>query len=376
MQMQFFLRPYPSEHPIVGGAIRRGARLAGLVVDAHMAKYGAASLGDLRKALPSHYEALVDPVTHKIRSEFFRKKGSYQSLPYYLAEQVGTRPPKLRELREHSDLIVSSVGAVQSDFSVTSLVTPALYTTPDAFPVGSATTAHTLTRDWSTRFVERHGREAILSVCIAANCLADVDAKRGLDEWLRTRRPKSIYLQLFDYDLGVNPVLDLGVTTFLRSLQTLGVERVIMSHGPAWVYFLAPFGVTAFVSGANYLASLKEEYLARDEEIGGITHNYYIARRFCRMTPEQATAAIDAGLIEACKCPACHGTVPAAQNDIREHYIHARVAECAALQKASNAVELLHTWAEEAEAFLSRADAEEIKVTGGPTPTLWRGVLP
>jgi hypothetical protein len=217
----------------------------------------------------------------------------------------------------------------------------------------------------------------MLSLCVAAPCLTDPDALIELDRFLTAIKPRAVYLVLFDFELGENPVLDAGVVEFVNRLRDGGVKEVLYSHAPSWVYFLEPHGLTSFVSGINFLTTLKrEDHLERKGGIAAITHNYYIPRRFCRMTPDQAIEAINSGIIDPCDCPACEGGVPDGQNLIREHYIHARATECRDLRRSGNPAALLREWAEGTEELLATADEEDIRVLGDPKPTQWRGTLP
>src|SRR5258708_6944008 len=193
--------------------------------------------------------------------------------------------------------------------------------------------------------------------------MTDPDALTELQQAVRRLGVRQVYLLVTDFELGNNATLDEGMRDLLQMLRDAGVVRILYSHAPAWVYFLEPHGVNGFVTGINYLSTLKQEYMTRREEIGGITHNYYVARRFCRMTPAQATDAINLGLIDACECPVCEGGVPDTTNAVREHYIHARAAECQELRRAHRASDVLRRWVEQTEEFLVQADAQDLKVS-------------
>jgi hypothetical protein len=82
-------------------------------------------------------------------------------------------------------------------------------------------------------------------------------------------------------------------------------------------------------------------------------------------------------LVDACDCMVCRVGVPDARNTIRQHYLHARAAECAELRTSSDPAHLLRQWAEETERFLVAVDAEGLRIVGDvPQPTQWRALLP
>lgn len=376
--MRFLIRPYNADGPRLLSAAKNKARFDGIVVDAHIAKFAGKAVTGTRAALEAAgAEFLLDPVTHKMRRSFFRaKKRSFGKLPYFFSADYGENSPPLSVLDARAAEGAKKVLDLQDEFEVTSYLSPYLHVDPTSF-MGKKLTPFSVGRKWAAEFLTiATDKPAFLSLCIAAECLTDPDSLVGIQEFLSQHKPAGVYLLLFDWDLGASPVLTTGVLEFLQYLRTSGVKRIIYSHAPTWVYFLAPHGVTDFVSGINYLTTLKKEYLEREEDIGGIVHNYYIPRRFCRMTPAEAEEAINLDIIEACECPACAGSVPVDVNLIREHYIHTRAAETQELRKAKNKSDLLRGWAEETENFLAQVESEELKVLGDPNPTQWRMTLP
>src|SRR4051794_12097827 len=93
------IRPYNADGPLLRAAIKKGARLDGIVIDAHIAKFARNAAIETREQLPDGVEFLVDPVTHKLQAPFFRAKPrTYQRLPYYFTKRYGTRAPKNQEL--------------------------------------------------------------------------------------------------------------------------------------------------------------------------------------------------------------------------------------------------------------------------------------
>jgi hypothetical protein len=312
-----------------------------------------------------------------MRRKFFRaKKRSFGKLPYFFSAEYGENSPPLNVLDARAALGAETVLDLQREFDATGYLSPYLHVDPTSF-TNKKITPFSVGRKWAAEFLKLStDRPALLSLCIDAECLTDPDSLTGIHEFLAEHKPTGVYLLLFDWDLGANPILTNGVLDFLHHLKSMGVQRIIYSHAPTWVYFLAPHGVTDFVSGINYLTTLKIEYLERENDINGIVHNYYVPNRFCRMTPAQAEEAINLGIIDACECPACGGSVPTDQNLIREHYIHARGAECQTLRKSKSVTDVLRDWADETEDFLAQVEAEDLKVLGDPNPTQWRMTLP
>lgn len=375
--MRFFARPYNADIRLLQAAFRRGTRLSGIVVDAHMWRMVRKALEDLRADIPHDGEVFLDPVTHKIDRPFFRKKPtSYRRLSYFLGAQIGTRAPTLSELDQHSSEIALSVFKIQHEFGVTSFLTPTLYVTPEAFTSRQSLTAFSVCQRWAADFLNAAaGRSVTLSMCIDVECLRTAGALGKIESFIRTNRADAVYLTLGDFDLGQNRVVDRAVFAFLQMLRENGVQRILYSRAPPWMSFLAPHGVTDMISGVNFQSIFKLADIEREEDIDGIAHNYYLPYRFCRMTSQQASEALGKGLIEGCSCPVCRGRIPAAWNDIREHYVHARRQECAQLQAATDRVELLHRWLDEAERFVGRVKDHGLRVLGNPTPTLWRSAL-
>ncbi|MDC0750008.1 hypothetical protein [Polyangium mundeleinium] len=313
-------------------------------------------------------------MTHKIERKNFREMSkSYQRVPHFLTRELGTNRVPYKQLLANGKTIVDLVAALQRQFNVTSFLTPSLFVGEGDVGDEETVTSFSVGEYWLSEFFElKLDRPVVQSLCLAVECLRTPRALQAIEASVRERRPAAIYLMLFDFELGANPELDKAVFRFLRFLRSNGVRRIIYSHAPSWVYFLEPYGVTDFVSGANYLSTLKKEYLEREKDIGGIPHNYYIPKRFCRMTHAQAQEAIRSGLFDPCRCPACHGGVPENVNEIREHYIHVRSQECRELAAAKDRIALLTQWADQTEALLSSAEEKEIRVLGNPTPTLWR----
>jgi hypothetical protein len=376
--MEMLIRPYNADGPRLLSAIRDGVRLDGIIIDAHIAKFARNAAIETREQLPDGVEFLVDPVTHKLQAPFFRGKiRTYQRLPYYFTKRYGTRAPRNRELDDLAAVGAQAALDVQQEFGATAYVSPYLYANTNCFNGGGAPTTFSVSVRWAEEFLKLTGKsDTYFSLCVAADCMTDPDALGEIQQAVRRLRARRMYLLVTDFELGNNTTLDDGMRVLLQMLRKAGVEQILYSHAPAWVYFLEPHGVNGFVTGINYLSTLKEEYMTRRDEIGGITHNYYIARRFCRMTPAQATEAIDLGLLEACECPVCEGGVPDATNAIREHYIHARAAECQELRDAPRASEVLRRWVEETVEFLAEVDAQGLKVLGDPKPTQWAEMLP
>lgn len=376
--MQMLIRPYSADGGLLRSAIKHGATVGGIVLDAHTAKFARNAALETRERMPEGAEFLVDPVTHKLQASFFRsKRRTYQRLPYYFTKRYGVRVPKNHELDDLAAAAADAVLGVQQEFGATAFLSPYLYVDTNCFVGSSTPTTFSVGVRWAEEFLKLTGNSnAYFSLCISAECLTDPDALTEFAKAIRRLHARQVYLLVTDFELGENVTLDEGMRGFLQMLREAGIERIVYSHAPSWVYFLEPHGVDAFVSGINYLSTLKQEYLTRKEDIGGINHNYYVPRRFCRMTPAQATDAIDLGLIEPCECPVCDGGVPDGTNAIREHYIHARAAECRELHGAHRASDLLRRWVEETDEFLVDVDAQHLKVFGAPKPTLWAEMLP
>jgi hypothetical protein len=379
--MKFFVRTYQGDIPLVLRSIGHGARFAGIVVDAPMHCMARGAYDDLRQHIPHDQEVLLDPVTHKIQNPLFRGMATaYQRLPYFMVPQWGTSEPELSKLHGNGASIAQDVASVQRKFNVTSFLTPSLFVEPDSFPSHDALTNFSVGRCWLDEFLRvASGHPAVMSLCLAVSCLREPAALREIDALIREHRPKSVYLLLVDFSLGTNGEDDRAVLSFFRRLHESGTERIIYSHAPIWIYYLAPFGVTDFVSGANFLTTLTRKQLFREERIkGGITHNYYVPRRFCKMTTDQAREAVRRKVIEPCTCRACRGCrghVPDDDGQKREHYLHVRLQECAELNGAADRLALLGEWATQTEAFLANVRSKNLRVTGDPNPTQWRSIL-
>lgn len=317
------------------------------------------------------------PVTHKIERPFFRNKAtSYGRLQHYLP-QLG-KVPSPAVLAAQTSKIVRWVFNIQKDFGVSLFLTPPLYTQPSDFERVGALTQFSVSRLWVEQFLTvatEDSRPKALSLCIHVECLRKVAARREIDSFIRQIKPKAIYLMLVEFDLG-KPDLDQALFSFLDFARASGVDRIIWSCAPPWIHFLEPRGVTDFVTGINIQNSLKVEHLERDSDDMNVPHNYWVPKRFCRMAPPQAAGAVAKGLIDPCPCSVCTKGVPTAKNPIREHYLYARTAECAEFRAAPDLVRLLRERAAETTRFITRANAEDIKILNEPNPTLWCNALP
>jgi hypothetical protein len=374
--MDLLIRPYNSDGKLLASAIANGARVSGLVVDAHIAMFVPDAVTQVRSCLGGEGSFLVDPVTFKMRYPFFRnKRNSYQRLPYYYSKKFTKSVPPMSALDSLAPDGALKVFQIEQGFGATEYISPYLYADVTAFRSKAQPNPFDVGGRWTREFLQvATGRSVYVSLCLSVACLTDPDSLDGINRYLDLVEPQMIYMLLFDYEMGENPVVDAAVRDFLANIRRRGVRRIIYSHAPPWIYFMGDYGIDAFVSGINYLTTLKEEYLEREDEIGSIQHNYYIPRRFCRMNVKQASAALKKKLFPACRCPACNGYIPDTQNLIREHYIHAKAAECDELRR-KNPREVLAQWGRDTVEFLYEAGEAAIKVYGDPKPTQWLNSL-
>jgi hypothetical protein len=334
------------------------------------------AFADLRGSIPEGYEVLVDPVTHKIERPYFRSKSSsYGKLSYYLFDQFPSGVPSPADLAARSSDVARGVFKVQRDFGVSCFLAPPLYMGPDEFPTGATPTPFSVTKMWADAFLKvAVGRPTALSICAHVECLRTPGGSREIGAFIRDYRPKALYLQLVDFELGQNREVDTAVFSFLEMARNSNVDRIIWGHAPNWIHFLELRGVTDFVSGINLQSSLKLEHLEREKD-GHVPQNYYIPGRFCRMSPPQAAEAVAKGIVPRCPCPVCSDGVPQDPNPVREHYLHVRSAECAELRDAADMRGVLRERVAETERFISRAKKEGLKIISEPTPALWRPAL-
>lgn len=186
---------------------------------------------------------------------------------------------------------------------------------------------------------------------------------------------EGVYLVLTDYELGDSSVTDTAVLAFLdRVSESLGMS-VMLGRAPFWAPLLFTHGANGFVTGINFLATMKSEYLTREEDIGGMQHNYYIPRRFTKATSDAVEEMLAAELIEPCPCPFCRAGIPRDTNDIRKHYLFARQSEIDDLNSSGNIKETLRMWLEETASFITECDAEAIKIINRTPTHLWLRAL-
>lgn len=363
MPMNLFVRPYNVEARILEAAFEKGLTVDGIMVDASIAAYFGGPTERMRQLATTQKIAfLIDPVTHKIRSPHFRQKASYQRLPYYQGAI-----PTLRRLAERAEEITQQVLVVETDQGATNLVSPYMYVPP----IGAE--AYTqVNQAWAEQFsrqTEGVEPDPYWSVCFHVDGAGIPETREAILAQIVGKGVKRIYLLLTDWEIGENEVVDRAICAFLGEVRGAGVEEIIYSHAPFWVYCLEPRGITGFVTGVNYLATLKEAYLVRTEEIGGITHNYYIPRRFVKMAPEAAERAVSDGLVDPCTCPVCQEEgMPYSVNLIREHYLFARAAELEDLNRSGNFLTTLRGWIDGAVVFADACRHMDIDIAGQAPP--------
>lgn len=370
MPLEFYVRAYNIEAGIIEEAIREGIFFDGLVMDASVASYFGRPTARVRDAARNQERAfIIDPVTHKLRSPHFRDKASYRRLSYYEGEL-----PSLQHLQANSAGLVRQVIETERELGATILVSPYLY-----IPAAGGEASLRVCRariDAFRRETQELGLSIFWSICAHVDNLCIPEGREAILNLVREKHLDPVYLLLTDFELGDSATIDAGARNFIDAARTGGVREIIYSHAPFWIYLLEPVGITAFISGVNYLATLKESYITRQEEIGGIEHNYYVAKRFLKMRPENLEEALAQGMLEPCECPACQHGVPYDRNRIREHYLFARRAETDELNATQNRRDLLRQWLEETEEFVSACNYAGIRIAGRqPATAAWRTFL-
>lgn len=361
--MQLWVRCYNADSGILEKAVEEGLQVDGLMLDANIAAYFTNVLKRIHE-LGDGIPIAIDPNTAKIRSAAFRARKTYQRLPYF-----DGAIPSLRSLEDNAANVCAAFTNLQNELGATVLLSPYLLLEEAHFPDSVYVDVQ---RAWYEEFARvAVNKPVFFSLCVTVQALATPEGYAGVLDLLAPHDVNKLYLLLTDYDLGENRALDETVVRFLGDLRERGVQEILLGRGPSWVTLLASFGVTGYVTGINYMASLKREYFSREDEIGGITHNYYIGRRFIKATSAMAEQLIAEELVDECSCPVCRTGIPDGTNDIRRHYLFARSYESADVSESENPRRLVRGWVNETADLLRQADALEIDVIARPPVDQW-----
>lgn len=367
--MELWVRPYNADAGILELAIQEGFRPDGVMLDANIA---VAYPNVLRRVLEAT-EGLgvaIDPNTAKLRSAPFRSKPTYKKLPFFDGEM-----PSLVFLRDSSKEVTEAFTDLQAGLGASVLLSPYLLLEDGHFP---ASIQLDVQRKWYDSFfaiAPGYGRPAYASLCITAQALATPEGFDGAASLIKEFGPERVYLLIVDYELGEDRGLDQTVARYLGSLSKSGVDQILLGRGPAWAPLLAPSGLSGYVTGINYMASLKREYFTREEEIGGIKHNFYIPRRFVKAESSMVEQVYAEDLIEPCPCPVCTAGVPYEVNDIRRHFLFARELELTDVRNSANPRNTVRGWVSSTSELLQEASALGIDLIGRPPVNRWAEFL-
>ncbi|BDG61944.1 hypothetical protein [Caldinitratiruptor microaerophilus] len=365
--MQFWVRPYNPDAGLLEDAMTEGFRPHGVMLDANI----AAAYPNVLKRIQSITERLelaIDPNTAKIRTPYFRNKPTYKRLPYFSGNI-----PALLDLIHNAEDIVQVFTDLQINLGASVLLSPYFLLEESHFPSSAQLDVQ---RAWYAHFFRITKTTPVYaSLCITAQAIATPEGFHGALELLQPHHPERVYLLLADFELGQDLTLDETVVNFFRSLQEIGIREILFGRGPAWATLLFPFGLSGYVSGINYMASLRREYFTRDEEISGIQHNYYLPRRFVRAEPRMVEQIYAEELMGPCDCPVCAHGVPFDVNGIRRHYLFARGREATEVAGSSNPRLLLREWVKDTGDLLMQANALNIDIIGHPPVDRWARLL-
>lgn len=302
-----------------------------------------------------NFEIHIDPNTHKIRSSYYRSKQTYKKVKYFDGEI-----PSINTLLDNAKNITHQIIEYNKKLNSSSIISPYIYLGQDHFPDTKLVKLQEKYYEELTMQAPK-GIDLYYSLCISADALCTPEAFEWIEDILNKYNPKKIYLILSDFIIGMNLEADKKVVKLIKLLNDKKID-VIYSHGPLWVYLLLEKGFSGFASGINYLSGFKKDYLNRESDIGGITHNIHISKKFCKLTPQNYIEAYKVGILDLCDCPACNNNIPTDTNSIRKHSIYARIQELIELNNSSNVRKTLTKWINESSNFISMAGDNEIDV--------------
>ncbi|HHY94045.1 MAG TPA: hypothetical protein GX513_03385 [Firmicutes bacterium] len=368
--LAMWVRPYNSDAGILEQAISEGFQPDGVIMDANVALY----FRNVRErmvevARSSGARFAVDPNTAKIRVPFFRQKRSFKRLPYYAGEI-----PSLDDLMTGATTLAEQVITTQLQCNSDILLSPYFFLDEAHFPTSRQLD---LQDAWHEAFLSQAPADypIYLAVCISIQALSTPEGRESMLLLLRRYQATRVYLLLVDLELGESTAIDHATLVFFQGLKALGVEDLLLGRAPYWAPLLNPHGLTGFVTGINYMSTMRREYLTRDEDIDRIVHNFYLARRFTKAVPPQVERIYDEGLLEPCSCPACLGAVPFDTLGIRKHYLFARGSEVAELDSSQNPRAVLRHWLDETAWFIQECDASAISLINLPPIDRWVRLL-
>ena len=364
--MKFIAKPYNADFGLLADTLAKGAQIDGVIVDANITNtYGRSFESHLGSYITGGGTLIVDNNLERARRGNFSNKPTYKALSYV---QSGL---SLAQLTSEPGRVAEQVLEVQTRSNATLLTTPYLYLDADALALGAA-----------ERFGAQIGLvdafasiapsdKTLLSIAFSATPALDDYARQRIVELANRAKSAGLYLLVFNMDLGNEEVMR-RLAELLRELKDQH-KVMLLSHAPTYAYCLEAHGITGFASGLNYMMSLDEDYLGRRDQIGGITHNYYLPRRLMKVTPQNAQDLVNLSLIDLCECPYCHDGIPFDTNRIRQHYVFARAAEAREVnERGAAAVREYLTGADE---LIEAASDEQIALIQPPVREHWERLL-
>lgn len=366
VDVKFIVRPYNADFGLLSDAIDRGLRIDGILVDANiMRRFHGGFDARLRGYVRDGVDLIIDNNLERARRPNFSQKATYRDLPYVASGLT------LEHLNNEADRIARQVLDEQRSAGATLYTSPYLYLDADALAPG-ATERYNAQAGLIDAFTKvSPANQTLLSLAFSASPLTDARARARVVDLSNRVESCGLYLLIFNMDLSAEAEMA-AVVTLLRDLRRTH-SRIILSHGPAFVYCLEPHGVTDFASGINYMMTLNEEYLQRRDDIEGITHNYYLPHHLMKVTPQNALQLLNAGLMDPCPCPICANGVPFDTNPIRQHYLFARSEEARDVNARHGAA--IREYLDQADRLSDEAADEEIPLIQAPVSLHWLRLL-
>lgn len=368
---EFWVRPNVSDVGLLDETVKLGFTQDGLIANANEVAYSSKfnmTIQNIREK--TKCKLLIDPNTERCIRPDYIIKASYKQLSY-----VADHVPDSKEMLEKASEFTQNVINHQLNYNPSSIISPYIliteYDLPGNIRFNVQLKYYHLFKNLQTSF---NINLPYFAICLTIQALSVPEISSTYIEILKNVKATKVYFVLYDFEEPChNPIYDSALNNFLTQLKAIGVEEILFSHGPFWVYLLFPKGITGFATGINWHATQRREYLRHPSQPP--RHNFYIPYRFTKVEPEGLEILYDEEIIKPCACPICNESIIYEVSEIRKHYLFARSMEVQEIKNSSSPVALLKQWLDDTEEFIKAVTNAEVHLLQLPNPSGWKQFL-